>query len=311
MRIILGELQLNILISVNKKYLIGAAVMLKSLSIAVEENITVYLLTGSLSDEDVCDFTTKLNKIGVDVIYIYIYNIVFSDMPVMKFSKEMYYRLIAQYMLPDDMERILYLDADTVILKDISEFYHQSFDDKYMVACRDFAYESEQITELKNRVGILPEYDYFNSGVLLLNLKKLRADISMDFIMNVCKEKKNVIGNPDQDIFNFLYQGKIKYADENIFNYELRGYRRIKKQDEKNIAILHYIAWKPWGIDGVHWNARIWWKYKCALEGGKLKTPLIYYPKLFISYGYHLVRKALKTVRKAQNNLSIAEMSKI
>lgn len=263
------------MIAVNKKYLPRAAVMLKSLSMAVTEKITVYMFASSLSAEDTDNFAAKMKKFGIDVLRVDVKDKAFSDMPVKKFSVEMYYRLVAQFMLPDDVERILWLDADIVIINDISEFYHRDFDDKFMVVCRDMLCGSDKISDIKKRVGISDGAEYFNSGVLLLNLQKLRAETTMEHIIEVCDEKKDLVEYPDQDILNFLYQGKVKYANDRIYNCQTPCVpKETIKRERKNIAVLHYCGpVKPWEINGICTTAKYWWK--CAL--GKIKGTIFFY----------------------------------
>ena len=73
-------------------------------------------------------------------------------------SKETYFRLDAVNLLPDSIERFLYLDSDIIVLGNLSEFYHQPFGDKLIVASPDYLSRGEEhpaLTELKKIILIL------------------------------------------------------------------------------------------------------------------------------------------------------------
>ena len=86
---------------------------------------------------------------------------------------ESFYRLVLPEILPEEIERILYLDVDIVVNHSLKELYHTEFDGNALCACPEpfsgigvFQYRDEMFQE-----HVREGFTYFNSGVLLMNLK--------------------------------------------------------------------------------------------------------------------------------------------
>lgn len=258
---------MNVLISVDKNYLDSALTMLFSLRRYVHEEITVYLLNHSLSAEDI-DYSAEYlrKKCSILLQCINVKNKTIDHMPVVAhFSVEMYYRIFAQFFLPDSIERVLWLDADIIVLKDISSFYHQSFDGKKYIVASDYGVNSFEYWKAhRMKLGLPDEYEYFNSGVMLMNLKCLRKETSEETILKAIEAIRDELILPDQDVLNCLYQEDVKYVDWRVYNFQYGSNRRIDSDELQKIAILHYVSgrkpWKYWNItsDSKHyWKVRV------------------------------------------------------
>lgn len=256
---------MDILISVNDKYLDKAKSMLYSLSLNVKEEVTVYLLNSSLSNYKIKKFEAYLKK----KCHIKLYNITvdkkfFEKFPVSRFSVEMYYRILAQFLLPSNLERILWLDADIIILNSLEQFYYQEFNDKWLVACQDINDVLGKMQKHKRQLCLAEEDIYFNSGVILFNLRALRENTCMSNIINQADKLKNSILYPDQDILNILYHNKVKYDTYEKYNFQTDLLEKIDKETEKKIVVLHYSGlYKPWNyilimdISKYYWNIQL------------------------------------------------------
>ena len=215
---------MNILISVNRDYLDKAETMLHSLRRYNSEDVTVYLINRSLNDNKIRKLREYLHKnLTMDFKVINVSETVFDELPVFeeRFSVEMYYRVIAQFLLPKSVDRIMWLDADIVICGNISDFYHQDFEDKLLAACPDALCDSEEIVTIKSKLGLPKEHIYFNSGVLLLNIEALREKTQINEIVKTAQSISKNFTYPDQDLLNYLYSSQIKYCDQNRFNCSL------------------------------------------------------------------------------------------
>ena len=241
---------MNILISVNRDYLDKAETMLHSLRRYNSEDVTVYLINRSLNDNKIRKLREYLHKnLTMDFKVINVSETVFDELPVFeeRFSVEMYYRVIAQFLLPKSVDRIMWLDADIVICGNISEFYHQDFEDNLLVACPDAGCDEDGIVKIKNNLGLPKEHIYFNSGVLLLNIEALREKTNIDEIIRATQSIAEYFIYPDQDLLNYLYSGRIKYCNQYRFNCQIKSFGNLTKDQIKDIAILHYAGThKPW-----------------------------------------------------------------
>lgn len=216
---------LNILISVNKNYLEHAKTMLCSVRFHTLEDITVYFINLNLSDIECNTFKEYLKKYKIHVEIIKIDNSIFDVFPIGNFhySIEMYFRILAQFLLPKELERVLWLDADIIVKKDIKDFYNQDFNGKSLIACMDKNNEKSDVKHVKEVLSLEESYLYFNSGVLLLNLEKLRKGKSIEKIATIANGLKDKLTFPDQDILNVLYQKDVEYKPWETFNYQVGG----------------------------------------------------------------------------------------
>lgn len=161
----------------------------------------------------------------------------------------------AKCLLPEvlpKLDKILFLDVDTLVLSDLGEFFKTPLNDSYLAAIQDEQY-MEKIDFYDNRWQYNSIYQdvkkWFNSGVMLLNLKKCRKDkITESFLFNM-RHIPHYIG--DQPIFNYLFHGSVVYVDprwnaasisfispEYRHKYSVYTSQQIKQAYE-NPAILH------------------------------------------------------------------------
>lgn len=270
---------MNVLISVNENYLDKAKTMLYSLALHNKEELVVYFLNHSLSKEMVNEFRVYLKNVcNTTLIEINVKNTELDNMPLgeLHFSIEMYYRVLAQFILPKKLDRILWLDADIIILKDLYHFYHQDFDGKYYVVCANRNYDSNSISDIKEKVGIDQKHIYFNSGVMLMNLEQLRVKTSKDIIISTSNTLKKKLTYPDQDILNYLYCKNVKYADLVTFNYQVKDDDSIPAEMMQKIAILHYCgSSKPWLYSDIKRSSLSYWQVRYR-QGYKNEAKNIY-----------------------------------
>jgi len=176
----------------------------------------------------------------------------------------MYLWMFAPYILPEDVDRVLYLDPDIVAVGDIRPFYNTSFEGKSFIAT-NYKYKTKWIQPFNNlRLRNFDSEDYFNSGVVLMNLKKLRKTGDPDRIVEAIRDNKSVLILPDQDIFNLLYVNDIKEEDWRIYNMNPKVFEKLKvifpnkynvQMIEDEVVFIHY--------SGKHkpWNERDKYKY--------------------------------------------------
>lgn len=293
---------MNILISVNNYYLDKAETMLHSLRRHNNEDITVYLINRSLNDPELKKFDKYLTKhLKMDFKPIDVSETAFDQLPVCeeRFSIEMYYRVIAQFLLPKSVDRIMWLDADIVICGNISDFYHQDFEDKLLAACPDALCDSEEIVTIKSKLGLPKEHIYFNSGVLLLNIEALREKTQINGIVNTAQSISENFTYPDQDLLNYLYSGQIKYCDQNRFNCLVISFGKMTKAQINDIVVLHYAGLpKPWIFYYIYElsNAAVPYIKEIAFQGkwlSLIKLIVLYLFWLLKTGIYEIVRKVM------------------
>lgn len=169
---------------------------------------------------------------------------------------EMYYRLIAPFILPEDMDRILYLDPDIVAVRPFLDFYEQDFQGNLFVAT-SHNYASKWLQPINNlRLRTRKADRYFNTGIILMNLPSIRQNFSLTDIRRAVDEFREVLVLPDQDVFNHLYWDVTLEADWQKYNVDPRVVDRLERLFPKNQIIkrikeqatfIHYCGKrKPW-----------------------------------------------------------------
>ncbi len=269
---------MDILISVNEKYLDKAFSMLLSLRRCTREAVRVHLMTHALAQKSIAKLDNFLRGNGMCLSVVDVTHTALDALPLgnRHFSIEMYYRLLAQFLLPEELDRVLWLDADIVVTKDLAPFYHQSFDGKLLCACQDKSDGNAELTTIKEKLGLPPEHPYFNSGVLLLNLAALRHETTQAQIAQAAKTLSDRLTYPDQDILNTLYQGRVKYLPWQIYNYQVLYERELDREVAENVAIYHYVGeTKPWDYHYV-WPSSAPYYAVQRMRGRYLRTAWMY-----------------------------------
>lgn len=282
---------MNILIAINEKYIEPAKTMLYSLACQHDEQIVVYLLQSSISSEKLKDFGEFLHlKCHGELNTITIDKILFANVPKQKWlTEETYYRLIAFALMPENIERVLWLDGDIIVKGNIIDFYNQDFAGQYIVAC------SEDTKKHHKRLGLSEQHRYFNAGVVLYNMTAIRQDFMVQDIFDCIDKHKNHLDLLDQDILNVLFDSKTKYMNAHIYNNATLGFNILGKlkmrEIHENAHVIHYIgAMKPWNPKGANWADKYWWKYELQ-RGGRWRAFVSYSVRHFPVKLYHYIRE--------------------
>ncbi len=178
-------------------------------------------------------------------------------------SKATYYRLMLPSLLPN-LDKILYLDVDIIVKRDLNALFDYNIDNFYLAGVVD--------AELSSGAGVISGRascckddiyikrfgedsflkSYVNAGILLFNLKNMRNDNLENKLLDCISS--NHLEFHDQDALNIECYGKIL----NIPNlYNIASY----KDFSDNQVIIHYVdVNKPWKILMTR-NSDLWWKY--------------------------------------------------
>ena len=187
-----------------------------------------------------------------------------------------YYRLLLSELIPD-LNRIIYLDGDTIIYTDLTEMFNLEMGNNVMLGFVDNSYQKAEEFGIRT-------YKYIVSGVLLINLKTIRREnISAQFFEFIDKYQDKLT-QEDQTVINIVLHGRIdflppKYGIWNFNNKDAVLYHNnyenknlgVKAYDEKEIlnawnlpSILHFVRAKPWKPRTKYTHNQFhddWWDY--------------------------------------------------
>lgn len=249
---------MNILVTLDKNYLGHAQVMLFSLFAShPRAELDVYLISDDIGADDLGPLQRQCARAGARLHPIRVGEDWFADAPTIRYySRAMYYRLLAWQVLPQSLDRILYLDPDILVLGPLGELYGMEMGEHLFAAAVHKGIIGLSGPVNKIRLAAYEADGYFNSGVLLMNLAQIRREMNPEDIFRFVRENKAVLLLPDQDILNGLYGERILPIDETRYNYDARRYQEylLASQGEKdldwvmkNTALLHFCGKKkPW-----------------------------------------------------------------
>lgn len=197
------------------------------------------------------------------------------------------YKFIIPELFPD-LDKVLYIDGDTVINRDLEQLFSTDIEDVFVAAVGD-----PHAFVIKQHISGYNRKYYFNSGVMLLNLKKMREyDISKKLINYRLHSKCDFM---DQDtfnkilfpniklispLFNFFTPPYIFYDDELYCKMHGLDYQSIE-EFKKSVVIFHFAGpWKPWKYYNVY--GAVLWKY--YTRGLPLKYKFI--PRTYLDVNY-------------------------
>ncbi len=242
------------------------------------KELNIYLLGEKISVENKKVLSDIAKKYGRRIIVIDVPQLdipdalVSSRWPISAFT-----RLYSGELLPKDLDKVLYLDCDTIINGSLSELETWDVSDDVFWGVKDCIGQ-----EYKKNIGIDENGLYVNAGVLLINLSKLRnIPIKERLSMYMLKYEK-IINYADQDVLNGAFNSKIgvlppQYDVMTIaVTYSYKDIIRLRKPtnyyDEKelkkaieNPILIHYttnmLIVRPWFSNTNHPLANVFRTY--------------------------------------------------
>ena len=253
---------MNVLVSCDENYINPLKTMLYSLFKSNDIQIEIYLIHKDIRDEKIKEIEKfvekaslgkgKLNPIKVEDLFS-------KAKTTFYYTEEMYYRLLAYKYLPKSLDRILYLDPDVLVLNSCEELYNMDLSDNYFAAATHTipTVQSANVARLSLTSGHKDIENYFNSGILMINLELARNSEKYEKeVLNYVENSKSLgLIMPDQDLLNVVFRNKIIKIDEIKYNYDARRYLAYKLKDKKykisyiisNTCFLHFCGKrKPW-----------------------------------------------------------------
>ncbi len=253
-----GAGPLCLLTAADRNYLPQLQVLLTSLWVNEPGGpVSVYLLHSGVPEEALEGVGRQCRACGFDFFPVRVEETLFAGAPVTRqYPKEMYYRLLAGQLLPAQLERVLYLDPDTLIINPIRPLWETDLRGNLFAAA---AHTGK--TELANSVNQLrlgTQSDYYNSGVLLMDLAAARRDILPEALFDYVQRHRVELVLPDQDLLNALFSGRILPLEDVLWNYDARNYSNYLLRSGgactlpwvmEHTSILHFCGrakpWKP------------------------------------------------------------------
>ena len=251
---------IHILCATDNNYAPYYGIMLTSLFLNNPESVfSVHILMGEEPVPKVRDDYQKLALFfGQDIQFIKVDESLLFNCPIRigdHVTLATYYRLIAPLVLPQDIDKILYLDGDIIVDSPIGDLWNTDISTVGIGASIDESYHE---AERYDRLELNRRIPYSSAGVLLINLKYWKEHNVMERCLSYINQLGDRLLFHDQDTLNVVLQNEkvffpIKYNFQSGFirpwnfnNYDY-SIREEILNSVHNPSIIHYSGpGKPW-----------------------------------------------------------------
>lgn len=270
--------KINIVCATDDKYVPYCGVMLTSL---FENNkdchVDVFIMIGKpLQEQNQEKFAELAKQYNTNISYCVVDKRSLDKYPIKseninRWSIAIYYRLYAEELLPKTIDKVLYLDCDTIVNSSLKELFDMDWDGIAVGAVPDMCTEWNEFYE---RLGYDKLKGYFNSGVLLMNLDYWRKHNIGQQCLIWLADNYDIVVNPDQDVLNAVLADKKKTLPV-TYNYQIQlrmpyffyTFSEALKEEilqTRHPIIIHYASeLKPWMAYYYSFPFNdVWHKYK-------------------------------------------------
>lgn len=273
--------ELNVLFSSDNHYAQHLGAAMQSL---LENNqdftvIRIYVIDNEISDlskEKIYDIARKFSNSAVFWIPFKKWKSQLQLNMTWIISISSYARLFVAEMIPDEIDRILYLDCDMIVCDSLQNLWNTDLRGCVLGAVQDSIGDST-----KNAVGLLPKEQYFNTGMLLIDLARWRElDIGAK-CLHFIEGKKGSVVHHDQGVLNGVLRNqwfRLPLCDNLMTIHFIFNRRRVidyfgERADfysendivnaKEHPVVMHYtpsFTSRPWCKDCKHPLKALYWE---------------------------------------------------
>ena len=251
----------NLVLIINEKNSYGRHLGTTLLSVLKnsKEKWNIFIIYENLSNETKIKLNTIVETYKSEINYIEINK---KDLDRFKvgvgthLSSIVFARLFIPELLKSE-EKAIYLDCDIIVLKPLEELYNMDLEDKSIGVVLDG--KKDQKSSL-SRLNINLDRTYFNAGVMVMDLKRLRENGKFLKTIDYCLNPDRELQLNEQDALNIIFENDYMINDI-IWNYT-HGNSEENNYTEKEIGIVHFTGdMKPWDCRSYSPYKHLYWKY--------------------------------------------------
>ena len=229
------------------------------------EEVSIYIIDNGINDKSFMAIENMCNQYKANIIRIEANNIfseIDGDLHQERGSLSTFSRLFVASLLPENVERILYLDCDTVVCDSLKDLWETELSGKCVGVVKD-AFSNWH----KKNISCPKNESMFNAGVLLIDLRQWRLHHIEEKLKKILTANDGKLPYADQGALNCVLRGNVHYLHPQynamtlLFDLsydEILSYRRVKNyysRQEINKAIstpkiIHYVtifsSVRPW-----------------------------------------------------------------
>lgn len=274
---------MNIVCATDDNFVQHCSIMLTSLLVN-NSDVQIYVLTEGLEPENEKIIREEVEDKGGKVDFCIVDSSIVEKFPMPEgaglqhISRATYYRLLIPEILPQEVDRAIYLDCDIIINGSLDKLWNMELDGYALAAAPQIGSGFEAV-----RLGYPIEYGYFNAGVNLINMKYWRDNSVPKALIDFLSANYSKIKYHDQDalnavlfdktlhllpmwnmtslVYSYYWDKKGDKKDGAIVNrYEEE--KRNAKAYLSNPIVLHFVSKpKPWQMGCVHPLSHLYYGY--------------------------------------------------
>jgi lipopolysaccharide biosynthesis glycosyltransferase len=200
----MSERPLHVSCAAQGDYVVHAAAMIDSVLIhAGEGDVRVHFLHGPGLEREAGDLLRRVVDAGGGRLTLHeIADSALEGLPsVDQFTPAMWSRIFLPELLPA-VDRVLYLDSDTIVADSLDPLWRTDLGDNYLAAVTNVFQRNH--LQRPAELGLAGPEVYFNSGVLLMNLDQMRRDGCGEALREYARAHAEELEWPDQDALNVV-----------------------------------------------------------------------------------------------------------
>ncbi len=246
--------KINVCLACDDNYSKYAGVVIASILANAnhDDALAIYILDGGISETKKEEILSLKSIKDCEFNFVDIDESMFTEYSKIKthsyVSIATYYRLKLTSLLPD-VDRIIYFDCDMVINSSLRELFNTELDNYSIAGVKDI-----------NRKMVKENPSYVNAGMLVFNLKNMRADGVEDEFLNWTIQHSDTIAVGDQEIINEVLKGKIKLVDA---RWNVQSSNFVNRSSYmKTPSVIHFVSKKkPWHWASFSYHRDLYFKY--------------------------------------------------
>ncbi len=229
-------------------YVVLMAALLKSIEINhhSEEDINVYIVDDGIKKGNKKRLMESIDNNKIKVIWIKINDAIPKNfkLPVdpSSYPKNIHVRIFIPYFIPESVKRVIYMDVDMIVLKDISELWNKNIENNIIGAVQDSIspqFKSETGGGVDNylELGLTADTKLFNSGLIIMDIEKWKkADMSKN-VMDILDK------NMEFAMFGDQYGLNVGFVNK-WFELE-KEWNAFADRLHENPSLIHFFHRKP------------------------------------------------------------------
>jgi len=299
--------RVDVVCAADDAYVMPLAVTLKSVcrNLAAGKEIRLFLLGGDIGDENwsMLERTLADEPIEIHLIQPNLGRV--ADLNISHhISHTAYFRLLTAELIPSDVNKVIYLDSDLYVKDDITALWDLPLRQHYCLAtadiacpfidaklgCTNFRLANPYMAAWRpipnyQELGLDGAAEYFNSGVMVLNVKRWREENVGERLLKVLRDNRKHVWCWDQYALNVLFHGNWGCFEPrwnqgaHVFEYPSDAHapidRELWNEMKMNPAIVHFTTeFKPWQAHSNHPRSEVFFEGLADTAWKAWRTPV-------------------------------------